>query len=449
MFLSVTSSDATNWPVGPGQAYIKPSQVANLVANGDTVTIAAGEYLEDVAFWKADGLLLRGEGGFAHLNANGKAAGQKAIWVIQGDDITVEQIEFSHCTVPDKNGAGIRQEGVDLTVRKCWFHHNENGILAGNNTTSTILVEHSEFGFNGYGDGFSHNIYVNHVARFIFRYNYSHDSQIGHLVKSRAHENHILYNRLDSQAGSGVSYEIDLPNGGLSFVIGNQVVQPVDGQNSGMMSYGLEGLSNPGPHECYAINNTMVNAKSVGRFFNLNASTALFKGWNNLLVGGGNFANGPVQVMDTVRNLRVPDPADAGFVDLAGMDLHIAEESPAVDQGLDPEYAGTVNLWPTDEYVHPVDRVDRPEHGLLDAGAFEGPLINLMPPQSPPPHIQLWRMHGSVGARGIEQDDLLEIWSLSGVLLGRGQIAALRLPDIPVMISVYRGGRLLRSQVLL
>lgn len=43
----------------------------------------------------------------------------------------MEWIEFSGATVPDKNGAGIRQEGVPLTVRHCRFHDNENCILAG------------------------------------------------------------------------------------------------------------------------------------------------------------------------------------------------------------------------------------------------------------------------------------------------------------------------------
>ncbi len=446
--LPLTQLYATNWPVGPGQTYIKPSQVANLVAAGDTVTIAAGEYPGDVAFWKADGLFLRGEGGFAHLNADGKAAGQKAIWVIQGDDITVEQIEFSHCTVADKNGAGIRQEGINLTVRKCWFHDNENGILAGNNETSTILVEHTEFGFNGYGDGFSHNIYVNHVAKLIFRYNYSHDSKIGHLVKSRAHENHILYNRLDSQQGSGVSYEIDLPNGGLSFVIGNQVLQPADGQNSAMMSFGLEGLSNPGPHECYAINNTMINAKTVGRFFNLNASTAIFKGWNNLLVGGGDFSNGPVQVMDTIRNLRIPDPMDAGFEDLSGMNLHIMLGSPAVDQGLDPEYVGTVNLYPAYEYDHPAGYTDRPEHGLLDVGAYEGPLLNTILPDAGRSSIQLWRMGPQLGVTGLKEGDIFQVWSINGALLGTWLTPSFHLPEYPVIICVLRKGNPLVSRLL-
>ena len=51
-------SQATTWQVGTGLTYTLPSQVSTLVANGDTVDIAAGIYPSDVAAWAADDLLL-------------------------------------------------------------------------------------------------------------------------------------------------------------------------------------------------------------------------------------------------------------------------------------------------------------------------------------------------------------------------------------------------------
>ena len=39
-----------------------------------------------------------------------------------------------------------------MTVRNCYFHHNENGILGGTNEDGEIVVEHSEFAYNGHGD---------------------------------------------------------------------------------------------------------------------------------------------------------------------------------------------------------------------------------------------------------------------------------------------------------
>ena len=56
--------------------------------------------------------------------------------------------------MPDRNGAGIRQEGTDLTVTRSWFHDNENGILTGADPESDIVIERSRFFRNGYGDGY-------------------------------------------------------------------------------------------------------------------------------------------------------------------------------------------------------------------------------------------------------------------------------------------------------
>lgn len=128
----------------------------------------------------------------------------------------MENIEFSGCAVPDKNGAGIRQEGANLTVRSCYFHDNENGILAGTVKNGPIWIEYSEFGYNGNGDGYSHNLYINNVDTLIFQFNYSHHAKIGHELKTRAHVNYILYNRLSDEVTGTASRNIDIPNGGTT-----------------------------------------------------------------------------------------------------------------------------------------------------------------------------------------------------------------------------------------
>jgi len=65
----------------------------------------------------------------------------------------IETIEFSGAKAGDRNGAGIRLEGKDLTLRNCFFHHNENGILTAVNEESDIFIEYSDFGYNGSCDG--------------------------------------------------------------------------------------------------------------------------------------------------------------------------------------------------------------------------------------------------------------------------------------------------------
>ena len=128
-------------------------------------------------------------------------------------------------------------------MRNCYFHHNENGILAGlNNPQSDIVVEHSEFAHNGHGDGYSHNLYIGGVRSFTLRFSYVHHAVVGHNVKSRALTNHIAYNRIVDEADGRASYAIDLPNGGLSYVIGNVLQQGPATENDAIIAYGAEGL---------------------------------------------------------------------------------------------------------------------------------------------------------------------------------------------------------------
>ena len=85
-------------------------------------------------------------------------AGGKAIWVIAGSDITIENIEFSGARVRDRNGAGIRPEGRNLTVRNCRFYDCENGILGGN---GEMLIEHCEFDHCGpVANPATHSLYI-------------------------------------------------------------------------------------------------------------------------------------------------------------------------------------------------------------------------------------------------------------------------------------------------
>jgi len=211
--------------VGAEELLKLPSAAAQLAHDGDTVEIQAGIYEGDAAVWRQNGLTLRGVGGSAHMSANGAHAEGKAIWVIKGANTVIENVEFSGARVPDRNGAGIRVEGPGLLVRRCYFHHNENGILVGANPNSQIVVEHSEFAYNGFGDGQSHNLYIGTVSSFTLRYSYAHHAVVGHDVKSRALKSYITYNRIMDEGDGRSSYSIDLPDGGLSFVIGNVIQQ--------------------------------------------------------------------------------------------------------------------------------------------------------------------------------------------------------------------------------
>ncbi|MCX6350669.1 MAG: T9SS type A sorting domain-containing protein [Bacteroidetes bacterium] len=369
----IQHSYAAIWHVGAAKTYTAPSKVAALVANGDTVEIDAGIYAADVAKWTANNLLLKGVGGMAHMKSNGSNYGGKGIWVIAGNNTRVENIEFSLCVCASNNGAGIRQEGSNLTVSHCYFHNNENGILAGKVNPSKIIIEYTEFAYNGYGDGYTHNLYIGNIDTLIFRYNYSHHAYVGHELKSRAGVNIILYNRISDESTGTASRNIDLPNGGAAFIIGNIIEQGAQTQNSNIIGYGLEGLSNPSPQKVYAINNTIINHRSGGSFFAFQSGTTLFKGYNNILAGSGNFASGSFPTtVDTASNLISKDISSFAFANDSQYDYHLTKSSiSAINKGTKVDTSGGISLTPTMEYSHPDTAITRCTNGNLDIGAYE------------------------------------------------------------------------------
>ena len=349
--------------VGPAQPFKTPNAAAAAARDGDTIEIEAGQYPGDVAVWSANRLTLRGTGGMAHLAADGKSAQQKAIWVIRGNDTTVENIEFSGCRVPDRNGAGIRQEGRGLVVRHCSFHDNENGILTGADPESDILVETSEFHHNGAGDGYSHNLYIGQVRRFTLQFCSSHHAKTGHLVKSRAQTNLILYNRLMDERDGSSSYVIDLPNGGKSYIIGNIIHHGARAENGVAVSFAAEGAKNA-VQELYVVNNTYLNERAAsGTFLRVAGKPAVVRVINNLVVGSKTVLTGPGE---STNNLVTDQP---GFVDAAQYDFRLSPKSPALGAGIEPGRAGDFNLRPESYFRDPVSKAALPAGGRLNVGA--------------------------------------------------------------------------------
>ncbi|HEY7310071.1 MAG TPA: choice-of-anchor Q domain-containing protein [Gemmataceae bacterium] len=365
--------------VGPGQMYALPSQAAAAAHDGDTIDIYSnGNYSGDTCRWTQNNLTIQGVGGGrAHIDITDQTAyGDKAIWVIDGSNTTVNNIELSgaHDTLnTGHNWAGIRLEGNTLTLNNDYFHNDDDGILVNaTNTslgpTSNIAIYGSEFANNGWGDGFSHNMYIGAVTSFTLENSYSHDANEGHLVKSRALTNYILYNRLEdgSASTSTASYELDLPQGGTSYVIGNLIEQGPHSANGTIVTYAEEGAVNPG-ESLYLVNNTIVNDRgNGGTFVNVaSGATALLE--NNIFCGPGTVVSGSGSVTQTT-NLVSSTP---GFVNQAGYDYHLTAGSPAINAGTAPGTVNGFNLTPTSEYVDPLSLQPRPVDGSIDIGAYE------------------------------------------------------------------------------
>lgn len=355
--------------VGPSYAIKSLSAAAAKAVDGDTFEVEAGDYRGDVAVWERNNITVRALNGRVRLIASGMSAEGKGIWVLRGGAMTVQGIDFSGARVADLNGAAIRLERGKLTVRDCSFIDNQNGILTNNNAQIELDIAYSDFGYNGHGDGQSHNLYVGEIARLTVTGSYFHHARVGHLLKSRAAVNHILYNRLTDESGGRASYELEFASGGIAYVIGNIIQQGSQTENPHLISFGAEGYKGT-QHELYLINNTLVDDRSTGGIFlRLKPGNVRIKAFNNLLVGRSKLETaGPG---DYKNNLNV----EWDFFELATRhDYRPKSKSSVTSQALDPGFASDVSLTPNREYVHPLQT-----RSVLGAKLLTGALHTFKP----------------------------------------------------------------------
>ena len=367
---------AATLEVGPGKTYATPCDAIAAAQPNDVVEVAAGTYTDTCSIG-VKGLTVRGVSGRPKidLSATEHPSGYKGIYVIDADDVTLDNLELTGAHISDDNGAngaGIRIQAAGLTVHGCYIHDNQNGILGGISPGGgKITIEYSEFAHNGLGNGCgvggcTHNLYISHVDELVFQYNWSHDiasdtADKGHLLKSRALKNTILYNRITGEMGHD-SYAVNLPNGGLTILVGNLIEKGPNGDNTILLSYGEEGASNP-DKRIFLANNTFVNDASGGMFVKVADGTLVAH--NNLFVGPGTVSSTGALSADNISGL------DPMLVNQAMFDYHLQAASPVIDKGVDPGKADAFSLTPTDEYVHPLKGVKRKSDGKLDVGALE------------------------------------------------------------------------------
>ena len=177
--------------------------------DGATVVIAPGIYIQGGAL-AANRVTIRAEEG-AHLL--GATAEGKAALVIRGDDTTVIGVECSGVEVPSGNGACIRQEGSNLTLRGVFFHHNQAGLLSVARG-GAVTIEDSVIADSGVsGEGPGHNVNVAGEALTIRRSKVLRARNGGHEVRSLAAKTTIENSVIGSLDGPD-SRLIDLPFGG-------------------------------------------------------------------------------------------------------------------------------------------------------------------------------------------------------------------------------------------
>ncbi|MBV8035575.1 hypothetical protein [Roseateles sp.] len=334
--------------VGPGREIRSLAAAARQARDGMLVEVDAGEYIADAATWHQHELTLRAVGGRVTLIAAGAHVQGKGLFVTTGRRQRIEGFDFVGATVPDRNGAGIRLEAGTLTLVDCRFRDNENGLLTANDEGIELDIVDCDFGPILAREGKTHNLYVGAIGRLAVSGSYFHHGLLGHLLKSRAALNHILYNRLTDEIGGRASYELEFPNGGVAVVMGNLIAQSSTTENPHVIVFGAEGAT-WARQALYLVNNTLVDQlPSGGIWLRVAPRQADVMLANNLLVGT------PKLAAEGHWTRRANFTADWDeFVRAARDDFRLKPGSALRGKAVDAGEGGGMKLAPTREYRHP------------------------------------------------------------------------------------------------
>ncbi|WP_165456736.1 hypothetical protein [Aquabacterium lacunae] len=345
------------------------ADAAAQAVDGDVVLLQPGVHWTNGAVWRGKSVSIRGDGGLARLMASSDLAEGKALLVLGGGSFEVRHLAFQGARVADRNGAGIRFEGGRLRVEHCVFQDSESGILINGDpdeATTEVQVSFTEFARLGDGMGYAHAVYAGRIRLLELRGNHFHHGKVGHLVKSRAQVSKLVANRITDNPGGQASYELNFPNGGQVFLIGNVIGQSRSTQNGAVLSMLEEGQP-WARNELHAVHNSWVNLHPFGgRFLQVAGPLSGGQVWRNLVVGRGTWrvpegvpSGGNLRVgLDAVQDAQAGDLRPGHW-----QPEWVADSPPLVD--------GAEVSALTEVYRHPLRVEPLPKGRALLVGALQ------------------------------------------------------------------------------
>lgn len=251
--------------VGPDHEVKTPSTAIAAASNGDVVRIAGGKYF-DCSIVGVDNLTIEGVGPDAVLTDKTRAG--KALLVINGNNVTVRDLTIQPAQVPDHIGAGIREEGGNLTVENTRFIDHENGILSSDNPNATLRVTGGHFEGNGSCKGSSgQGIHAGHIRLPHVDHTKFFNSHEEHGTRSRAARTEVVDRDIEDGPDGTSSYLIEAPNGGSLLVERNKLEKGPQTQNQGnTIMVGSEGVDQP-TDEITVHDNNFTNDQGRGTVF--------------------------------------------------------------------------------------------------------------------------------------------------------------------------------------
>jgi preprotein translocase subunit YajC len=234
---------AATFVIGPERQPATFAETLDKAQDGDEIVLLSGTYKGVTAVIEQKKLTIRGQGKTRPVILfDSKLASGRALFIVKGGDVRLENLEFRGARAADGDGAGVLFEKGRLEVVRCAFFGNEHGLVTGNVREAELTVLESEFAHAPREvGGLNHLLYVGAIASFTLTGSRLHNGFEGHLLKTRARENHILYNMIRDGSEGQASYEVDFPSGGRATLIGNVIGQSPRSQNPVLISYGAEG----------------------------------------------------------------------------------------------------------------------------------------------------------------------------------------------------------------
>ncbi|WP_078121719.1 hypothetical protein [Thiosocius teredinicola] len=225
--------------LGPGQIRLDGRDMKNLtqasrkMRDGSILEIGSGTYDTGIAT-KANNILIIGRG---HVTFRGAAAKGKGTFIVNGNNTTIENIECRDVKVKDGNGACVRLQGKNLTLKHVFFHSSQQGLLTGNKPGKVVIVD-SFFERLGHG-GRAHGIYQGGGVLEIDRSYFLGAKSQGHEVKSRAKRTTITNSVIASMTNQD-SRLIDISNGGIASITDCTLQQGPKSSNLDAIGFAVE-----------------------------------------------------------------------------------------------------------------------------------------------------------------------------------------------------------------
>lgn len=286
-------AQAATLEVGVGKRYSSISSAAAAANPYDTIIVYPGTYKGAVLY--DSNLTVRTPVGSPRGSAivTGSTMLDKGLFVTKGSNIVIDGFRFTGARSTAHNGAGIRVESKNLTVRNSEFISNENGMLItpGSTLRGTVTITGSLFRSNGYGDGQTHGVYANTLDRLTIENSRFENTKVGHHIKSRADTTVVRGSTiLDGTISNAASYQIEIPEGGTVTIENNTLTKGKYSSNSccsialGFEQYKGSSYVNPvGP--VVVRNNKFTNQRTTKTIFVSNRMTSSATLSGNTLYG--------------------------------------------------------------------------------------------------------------------------------------------------------------------